>query len=561
MEYSYFSLQGQRGLAGDVGVLLHYLSALPEARLDAAFAGVSATGPSFVLNRPPTETNTKDILLNKLMVVNKKVAEGDSESDVSPNETSGPLPPADIAFLISARDFLASLARPATVESIRITREYGRTFPLRMIFEWILWPIGWLTGRRRKPSEPVGQGERRSAIFGRGLAKQVFFWQCFTLVLVGLTVMLSIYALTGRGLVQEVGLTETRFSVLATDIEAAEKADAPVFLTFLGAGAERGVRLSAQNETVPKPGHHIRRYCEEFRTTEDQKHKLFATRQQQRLCDRYNGYNVVLQGLFERLQYWNSHETGGWIPFADTCPRGQIPVHNFGECAVPKREIASPHVAGSPARSAAEPVVGAPTRGPATDGSAKIASANVGTIAGATTAGAPRAVAGEGREADERVRDETPARADASTGPTVLSPSYQLHLLQGLRLEMVTAQVILRATTEYLLPCLYAMLGALAAVLGNLARRAEDATLSFNDGGVIFRTLVLGLLFGAVIGLFSSQVGPAGEGAAAGTAAASLTPAALALLAGYSVAQVFQFFDGMSVRVFGPRSPAGTPTG
>jgi len=78
----------------------------------------------------------------------------------------------------------------------------------------------------------------------------------------------------------------------------------------------------------------------------------------------------------------------------------------------------------------------------------------------------------------------------------------------------------------------------------------EEVTLDYSDGGVVIRTPVLGVLFGAVIGLFASQLGPATEGA--NTAAASLTPAALSLLAGYSVAQVFQFFDGLALRVFGP---------
>jgi hypothetical protein len=65
-------------------------------------------------------------------------------------------------------------------------------------------------------------------------------------------------------------------------------------------------------------------------------------------------------------------------------------------------------------------------------------------------------------------------------------------------------------------------------------------------------------VFGAVIGLFSGQLGPSGE---AGSVGGSLTPAALSLLAGYSVAQVLHFFDGLSLHVFGPRPPAGTPTG
>lgn len=531
MEHGFFTLRGQHGLADDVGVLLHHLSALPEARLDAAFTGIATGGSAALLNRPPAATGDKDTFIKAVMEVSGVVAAAPrqgSSADAGP----GPLAPDQIALLISARDVLATLARPATVESIRITREYSRAMPLRRICGKIVRLVGRVFGRRGPAEEKAAPGSRRSVRFGRSLALQMRAWQLFTLGLVGVTVALSIYALTGRGLLREIDLTSAKFGLLASDMEVAERADAPVFMALRGFGSD--------NVQHPKPAHYVERYCEAIdRTVSPER---FATRQQQRLCDRYDGHNEALQQLFLRLRYWHWQPPGQWFPIDDGCPPGETPRHETGGC--------TPATAGGRPAPRPEPTPRPETvpmvrNGGATNG---LSLPSSGGEAMAATNSIERLMEGGG---------VAPAVPPAGAA---LQPASALRQIQHLRLEVVTAQVILQATTEYLLPCLYAMLGALAAALGNLARKAEDATLSFGDGGATFRTLVLGVLFGAVIGLFASQVAPAVQTGGSANAA-SLTPAALSLLAGYSVAQVFQFFDGLSVRVFGPRAPVGTPTG
>lgn len=471
MQPGFFSLEGQRNLLDDVSILLHHLSALPESRLDAAFAGVARNGSGIPFARPPADTTTKDDFLEEVMRLEERLAPGTAvvEAGSPAASRAGPLGPEDLAFLIASRDFLATLARPATVESIRITREYVRTIPLGTMAD--LLRRGWARLFGGKVAEDaVSLDVRRSARFGRRLAVFVRLWQLGTLVLVLVTLALSIYVLTGRGLVREVGAIDAMVAALGADMDAAEQNDAPVFALIAGGGSDRP-------GDVPKP--QVQRYCDQVRREGGTNGDVvyFATRRQQRLCDRYDGYNKNLVLLFDRLKVWHSHVFGRFFPVATTCPYGQILAFTGSE--------------------------------------------------------------------------ERCVRPAANGG--------ELTLVQYLRPEVLKAQVVLQAITEYLLPCLYAMLGALAAAIGNMARKAEDATLSFSDGGAIFRTLVLGVLFGAVIGLFSSQVGV--TGGAAGSVGGSLTPAALSLLAGYSVAQVFQFFDGLSIRVFGPRSPAGTPTG
>jgi hypothetical protein len=478
MEHSFFSLEGQRILLDDVNVLLNHLSALPEPRLDAAFAGIGPNGTGILLTRPPAGTPTKDDFLKAVMQAAEQLAPGTAlaDPDHPVADRPGLLGADGVAFLIAARDFLATLARPATVESIRITSQYVRAIPLAATAEALRRGLARLFGRRRTGAAAAagmaGSATRRSTAFGCRLAVQVRLWHLGTLALVSATLLLSIYALIGRGLVREVGATDAKFAALAADMDLAEQADAPVFTLIAGGGGDLPGAVPTQQ---------VRRYCEgvreavERRGATEVKVVYFATRKQQRLCDRHDGYNKALWQLFDRLDNWRSRFPGNYFPVTSRCPAGQVP----------------------------EPEGGC-------------------------------------------------------ISPAAIGERAELSVLQRLRLEVVAAQVVLQAITEYLLPCLYAILGALAAALGNMARKAEDATLSFSDGGVIFRTLVLGVLFGAVIGLFSSQLGPSGE---EGSVGGSLTPAALSLLAGYSVAQVFQFFDGLSLRVFGPRSPAGTPTG
>jgi hypothetical protein len=61
--------------------------------------------------------------------------------------------------------------------------------------------------------------------------------------------------------------------------------------------------------------------------------------------------------------------------------------------------------------------------------------------------------------------------------------------------------------------------------------------------------IILGLLFGAIIGLFANFVGKASPQDALGLST-------LALLAGYNVSGVFAFLDELSKRVFQP-APTG----
>jgi hypothetical protein len=91
------------------------------------------------------------------------------------------------------------------------------------------------------------------------------------------------------------------------------------------------------------------------------------------------------------------------------------------------------------------------------------------------------------------------------------------------------------------------MLGALASMFRRLGLRVQAEALSIADHGAMRMTLILGVLAGAVIGLFVGQVPSPDSGA-------TLTLAGVAMLAGYAVDRLFNLFDGLSVRLFGEAS-------
>jgi hypothetical protein len=97
----------------------------------------------------------------------------------------------------------------------------------------------------------------------------------------------------------------------------------------------------------------------------------------------------------------------------------------------------------------------------------------------------------------------------------------------------------------YLLPTLYGGLGATAATLRALRRKVELSLVTMTDRGRVQQDVILGVLCGAIIGLFFGFIGKTNPQEGLGLSA-------LALLAGYNISGVFSFLDELSNRVFQP---------
>lgn len=99
------------------------------------------------------------------------------------------------------------------------------------------------------------------------------------------------------------------------------------------------------------------------------------------------------------------------------------------------------------------------------------------------------------------------------------------------------ARSALRAIELYGLPLLYGLLGACVHVLRSLGEQIDERTYTPSTGAGYRIRLVLGAVFGPMVGLFISN---AGEGI---SGIGSLSPYALAFLAGYGIELLFAVFD------------------
>jgi len=108
------------------------------------------------------------------------------------------------------------------------------------------------------------------------------------------------------------------------------------------------------------------------------------------------------------------------------------------------------------------------------------------------------------------------------------------------------SESILGCVTMFVLPALYAFIGAAAATMLWLRQRADSSCLSYTDRGLIKYNLILGIVFGGVIGLFAGYLSDSNTNDKLGLSA-------LALLAGYNVPAASAFLLDLSNRVFRPQ--------
>ena len=99
--------------------------------------------------------------------------------------------------------------------------------------------------------------------------------------------------------------------------------------------------------------------------------------------------------------------------------------------------------------------------------------------------------------------------------------------------------------TMYILPCLYAFIGAVAAAMIGLRRKTDASLLAYSDRGRVRQVMILGFVFGGVIGLFAGYLSKPIESDGLGLSA-------VALLAGYNIPAVSDMLEDLSKRIFRP---------
>jgi hypothetical protein len=108
------------------------------------------------------------------------------------------------------------------------------------------------------------------------------------------------------------------------------------------------------------------------------------------------------------------------------------------------------------------------------------------------------------------------------------------------------------------LPFLYGLLGAGAAIIRSLSRKIRESRLSPRDLVLSFQQLALGAVVGACIGLFVVAPG-ADETGDSLLGPVALSASAISFVAGFGVESVFQALEALITRIFNisPAPPAG----
>ncbi|HYD38042.1 MAG TPA: hypothetical protein VEA60_10535, partial [Allosphingosinicella sp.] len=105
------------------------------------------------------------------------------------------------------------------------------------------------------------------------------------------------------------------------------------------------------------------------------------------------------------------------------------------------------------------------------------------------------------------------------------------------------------------LPFLYGLLGAGAAIIRSLSRKIRASLLSPRDLHLSFQQLALGAVVGACIGLFIAAPGSSGEGESL-LGPVALSASAISFVAGFGVDSVFEALETLIKRIFNVAPPA-----
>lgn len=394
----------------------------------------------------------------------------------------GQLPdPDEVALLMATRDLLARAVAPVTVDTIRLTAAYERA---RAAPNWLMRAFAGVARSFRHGAYRAPPDGRARTVdrLGSQLAGTVLMIQIACAFTVFATVSVSTLVLTGKLVLEQRARVAGEYAAVARDVSTAQKDEM------------RGSAVPLVTNGAQLPPARMMHYCD-LSARDASGRPMFMTQRQAELCPVYWGTNQRMNDANLHLALWNSVFTSGFS--------GQVLGIVFG---VPAQGIPAIAQVGG-----ADPDCGwfpsAPPQRPGT------------------------AVAGLAA---------TPRMLDARQEP----PCESVYRSALVRSSLV-AEAVIGGVSQYVLPCLYALLGAFAAVLRSISSRADAAQLTRSERSRAMQSLLLGVLFGAVIGLFTTVLGSTGETTVA------LSVNAVALLAGYSVGGVFAFFDLIVLRLFG----------
>jgi hypothetical protein len=460
----------------DIAVLLDYLNELPDLSLLSYFRPTQVRVLEGLTHNPVPPCDSYAEFMERLDGIAAAFQTGRPPPDPYGSQGLGP-----VAFLHWSRAFLAALAAPATASSIRLTRQYA-IYRSRWRLSRLWRPLVQTPGRVGRPSTdakplpslPPDQEDPLYERFALKLAKWMRVFEFATWLVVIFTVLISIYAMSGRLILTNQKQVRDAWKKLDAAVEAEEIKTFP------------SPQLPITTDAADAANFHVIPLCElksvvqvqvaAAPTSRVEAPVLYLTARQVHLCDERE---LVLQNLFVltmHVHFWSSVIAG---------PSGGLTILSsfFGLSQAALERFASDQ---------------------------------------------------NGQVCNVIARSYAP-----------MNPAECRSLLWNyIDRAGYVAESILVSITQYVMPLCYGLLGAMAAALRLVRRKVDAATLASTDRAHLQQGAILGVLCGAVIGLFANQIGGAAETGGLGISA-------LAFVAGYNVDGVFRFLDELSDRVFG----------
>ncbi|HZF74651.1 MAG TPA: hypothetical protein VE033_02300 [Acetobacteraceae bacterium] len=487
-----FAPDARPRLIGDIETLLDHLSREPNARLDLYFDDTrpdasrpGSVQPQCLVGATPPVASKAEFLSRIVRIQEGRPAPDGAQVD-------------DTTFLILARDFLSAVASPVTVDSARVTRGYLHR------------------------SGPESSPKRRTDIYGRSIARQGWFRWTLAVVLVAVTLMSYVYVLAGQRLIAERKQLESFFSTLAGDMERQEQKERIEAEARMRQGGMAGG--AGQVVAVPAATRDVAAWCELVGWVPGLQPPMHASAEQRTLCRRYQGVMANYLKLHEQMQAWLDAAASPFRILERTWWLGLVGLSDVNcaalEAAKGKGQTMPPAVWPLTCVATLDSVAGL---------AEPVRPLQVASVTDIAAPDAPR---------PEEIR-----RLEEARLLTEISERYWLRFQEGRSLNG-GVETMVKIVSDYLLPCLFAMIGAVAAGLRTLTVRASTHRLTFGDGSTFWHTALFGLLLGAVIGLFVDQFRGLDDGA-------SLAPGLVALLVGFSTPLVFGALDRLSEKIFG----------
>lgn len=441
----------------EIWLLLDYLDRSPDNRLMSQFddARASLAGAPLAVAKPPCH-NYRDFLC-RLAAIETCAHKKESQGARAEGQSNGDPDLDDLSFLRWSRNFLATVAAPATLDSVRTTREFiQERARLALVPRWKA--LLRLSGSEKRDNPRGGRGSTSSERVSIGAkwlarsARRLEFWLIITTIF---TVSISAYAMVGKYISDQKTDALQKFQkagdVLIEDMASTWQTQPGASIiqfasAFNACSADIGKPLISTAEVeVEKAQDHVSLAAGTTGPIVDAA-TMKAAQKLIHDCEELRRERFHLMAEDIRLRSWESILLGG-------------------------REWWTLSVAG--------PIVG-------------------------WSNGMVKQV---GAEFDEPFCNSLKSYYNAKDCHEVVRG-----IVEG---TGSTSSAILGCITLYFVPALYSLIGAGAATMRYLRHRVETSTLSITDRHRIAYNLILGCAFGAIIGLFArylgneSNIGPA----------------------------------------------------